>query len=241
MTRDISQASVHKDKVRPASAVSRWSMDSSDVSDGKILDSWGGNDGTLNGGVTTGVSGVGSSEAFNFDGSDDYVDTAERLTNSAPLTVSAWINSNVKGNVVFSNHEWSGCHGQRKGYGLYTDASTGAIYLWAGGSGNYSRNKYASSNVCDGNWHHVVASVDRDERVVYYVDGSQDGSGNLNNTIDPTQERNPALGISSTTCKGRYWEGKIDEVRIYSEALSQQQIWKLYNIGRNANWGFSRS
>lgn len=98
MARDISAASTFKDKVRPVSAVSRWSMDNSDLESGIIKDSWGSNDGSLNGGVSTGVSGVGGGEAFSFDGNDAYLSVPDNsnldIGASSSLTVSYWIKSN---------------------------------------------------------------------------------------------------------------------------------------------------
>lgn len=224
MTKDFSQASTHPDKVRPSSAISRWSMDSADVSNGKILDSWGSNDGTING-ASTGASGVGGSEAFSFDGTDDYVDiggsSSLRPTN---VTLSAWLK--------YGTGRAAGNEGDYTGYLIY-GSGTAKI---SDGSTDYATSKPIPD---DGNWHHVVAVYkDSDPSLAVYHDGvkvEQISTGSKANATNPFVLGKYAAGNSA------YFSGSIDEVRVYSEALTQQQVWKLYNIGRNANWGYSRS
>lgn len=250
MTRDISQASTHPDKVRPSSAVSRWSMDGSDVSDGKILDSWGSNDGSLNGSVTTGVSGVGGSDALSFDGSDDYIDCGEVSTvepASGSFTISTWIykaSTSSQRSYVFER----GHGADKKNLWLYWSDSdwsynqTGSDELqWALTDDNNNRQTINVGDLSIGKWIHAVYIYDDKRGIVQaWLDGVK--AGEMSVSASWSETTNFAIASKSDdTGSGEYWKGKIDEVRVYSEALSQQQIWKLYNIGRNANWGYTRS
>ncbi|WP_414837453.1 LamG-like jellyroll fold domain-containing protein [Candidatus Nanosalina sp. VS9-1] len=249
MTKNLNEATVHPDKVRPSSAVSRWSMDSSDVSSGVISDSWGSNDGSLNGGITTGASGVGGSEAFSFDGSDDYVNVPHSFAStfgSSSFSVSFWFKtSDTSGNVpIIDNRDESAGFA-----GFYSWIIQGYLRISIDDGSNDEIVYRTTQVVADGNWHHAVVMRDNDKdsmrilldgteaETTAYDPGSPASYGSISHSKD-TQ-----IGARYDDSNGSVTSGnsEIDEVRIYSEALSQQQVWKLYNVGRNANWGFSRS
>ncbi|WP_414837472.1 LamG domain-containing protein [Candidatus Nanosalina sp. VS9-1] len=241
MTRDISQASTHPDKVRPASAVSRWSMDSSDVSSGTLQDSWGSNDGSLNGGITTGASGVGGSEAFSFDGSDDYVAVGDVLGGFTRLTVSSW----VKVTGSSSNSSYNVVVGNSGAYVLSYQDDTDDFLFRLGLDGGKVDLRAGIGSVINTGWYHITGTWDGSKQRIY-VNGSKVSEQSASGTMGDTSGKHMIMGSLDTNADGQgqskyMFKGKIDEVRIYSEALSQQQVWKLYNVGRNANWGFSRS
>lgn len=246
MTRDLSQATVHKDKVRPASAVSRWSMDNKDVDEGTIKDTWGSNDGTINNsGDSTmkGTSGVGhAGEAFSFDGNNDYVDTGGNpFSTAGSFTVSCWANSN---GPISAGNGWrpilgteSSDHGLQIGRSYEGASQTGGheayfLNVKNNGSSNFI---YQEEQPIHEKWLHFVGLFDGNS-IGLYINGVEVASASA-----PDRTPGNDLLIGGVRTNSFNWNGKIDEVRTYSEALSQQQIWKLYNIGRNANWGLSRS
>ena len=240
MSRDLSQATVYKEKVRPASAVSRWSMDSADVSDGKILDSWGSNDGSLNGGVSTGVSGVGGSEASSFDGSDDYIVMGDKSElKPSVFTISQWVKY-VPANDASGKSALLNCNDyQNGGYWAVTRKDNNETRFRVNDSStNYDitvdYNEYDPRDM----WSHFVFLFDGD-KLRAFINGSEVDNSPINANLNYNSTE-VWLGNAELFTDFNF-SGKIDEVRVYSEALSQQQIWKLYNIGRNANWGFSRS
>ena len=211
---------------------------STDISGTKLSDSWGTNDGTLNGGFTTGVSGVGGKEAVIFNGSDGYVSVPD-ISAPQSITISAWI-------------KWSGATDEKQvicsgGY----DGSTTELELLINTDESWSWKTYDGSNhgivskgsVPSSRWLFVTAVYNNNVGIYrLFVDGvlrhtSSDSTGPANTENSAKW----AIGASSQPTIQKYFEGEIDEVRIYSEALTQQQIWNLYNIGRNANWGYTRS
>jgi hypothetical protein len=91
-----------------------------------------------------------------------------------------------------------------------------------------------TSNVADGQWHHVAAVVDRADAtsgVRLYVDGVQvfAGSpltGNLDNQSDLyLGVRTPAMGGTG------FFPGDLDEVELFKRALTQQEIQAIFNAG----------
>ncbi len=89
-----------------------------------------------------------------------------------------------------------------------------------------------STSVCDGEWHHVAAVLDSDgspdvSDVMLYVDGLLDPVGSskaMEIYTDVYSGRTRGLTIGAWEPFGSYFEGVIDEVRIYDRALSDDEI-----------------
>ncbi len=85
------------------------------------------------------------------------------------------------------------------------------------------------AHVCDGRWHHCVATFDG-QFVRVYLDGKEVGSlgqtGRL--TIDPAA---PAL-IASVEDAPQQFHGSLDDLRVYADALTAEEIARLYQSGQ---------
>jgi hypothetical protein len=246
MSKDLSQATVNPNQVKPSSAVSRWSLDNQDVDSGTIKDTWGSNNGTINNGgdsTMTGATGIGhTGEAFQFDGNNDYVDTGGNpFSTAGSFTVSCWAYSN---GPISAGNGWrpilgteSSDHGFQIGRSYEGASGTGGheayfLNVINNGSSNFI---YQDKQPIHEKWLHFAGLFDGNS-IRLYINGVE-----VAFTPAPDRTLGKDLLIGSVHTNSFNWNGKIDEVRIYSEALTQQQIWKLYNIGRNANWGLSRS
>lgn len=71
-----------------------------------------------------------------------------------------------------------------------------------------------------GNWHQVVATYDKGA-IKIYCDGELVGSGNGNTTIASSRV---ALGVGCSADNGRTFDGEISMGRVYSRALSLEEI-----------------
>lgn len=76
----------------------------------------------------------------------------------------------------------------------------------------------------DGRWHHIVCVYDG-TMAYQYVDGELDDSARA---VGEIHHNDPVFWIGAGSNKGRTWDGWIDDVRIYSLALSQDEIEVLY-------------
>ncbi len=81
--------------------------------------------------------------------------------------------------------------------------------------------------VNDGKWHHVAGVYDG-QKMHLYVDGRLDGSA-VTTTNIPTSDEPVCIGENSQA-KGRFWNGLIDDVRVYDRALSVDEIAVLGNL-----------
>jgi hypothetical protein len=167
--------------------------------------------------------------AYEFDGIDDYINTFSTF-DFEERTLSVWINpydtigSGGSGddtmiNVAISQDDIELNYGI-----LRVDIDDGNMKLWAGGvSGTYT-----DSTIIPHNWYHLVL-VRNENSTKYYVNGEFVGSGtsdNIGSSYLPNY--NFIVGCGRTT-DNQYFNGKIDDIRIYNRALQQCEIESLFN------------
>ena len=201
--------------------VSRWAFDEGSGTD--AYDWAGSNHGTLYGDPiwTTGqING-----ALNFDGNDDYVlipsDPSMDFTGS--FTISAWLKpvASPSDHMVWFVHHTANSTGKR--LHLRTYYNTGMIRF-----GFYSDDlDTAPGAMSFGSWNHVVVTYDyNSDTSAIYVDGVLNVSGN----------NGPYTGSVVDSYIGRdfdqhYFDGTIDDVRVYDRALTAPEILQLYQDG----------
>jgi hypothetical protein len=164
-----------------------------------------------------------------FDGASGYVSlpSAAAPTGNSHLTLQAWINSSD-----LTNNHWMigvGVGGSNDQSAFIITFGDGTIKFGAWGA-----NFFSTHNWLDGTWHHV-ASVYDGATFKIYVDGALDGTGTYSTLNLGTGS--PFLG-AYIGGPSNYYNGKLDEVRINTTALTASQITAEYN-NQNAPSGFS--
>lgn len=86
-------------------------------------------------------------------------------------------------------------------------------------------------------WHHVVGTYDG-ATMKLYMDGvevgSQAASGFISTSTDPLFIGTKHDEVNPDQHPGDYFQGKLDDVRIYNYPLSEQEIYDLVAMGENA-------
>ena len=195
-----------------------WKLD--DGSGNTAVDSSGNaHNGTLLG-DTSWVDGIDGG-ALAFDGDGDYVDIGKDqsfdITNQ--ITVSAWIK------VSAFDREWQTivAKGDRA-WRLQRNWGESTLEFACSGlvvPGTDWGQIYGTTDVNDGHWHHVAGVYDQ-EKLYLYIDGNLDASAEAPGTIRVNDE--PVYIGENSQMPNRFWNGLIDDVRIYSYALSAKEI-----------------
>jgi len=192
-----------------------------DESAGRIAaDSSGsGNDGKIVGDTAWAAGQIGG--ALVFDGNEDYVEVTDGndLNIINQITVAAWIKVSAfdkewQAIVTKGDHAW---RLQRNwGRGTLEFACTGLLV-----PGSKQGSLFGTVDVNDGNWHHVAGVYDG--RIMsLYVDGVHNVSTNAAGKI---RKCNESVLIGENAEKpGRFWNGLIDDVRIYSYGLTAEEV-----------------
>ncbi|MFH1656898.1 MAG: LamG domain-containing protein, partial [bacterium] len=184
----------------------------------KEIASWGG------GGISYG--GTPPDYALQFDGVNDYVDCGNDSNlnfGTDSFTIEFWIKTEeltpwviILNKGGLSSEDW---------YSIYADESNRLIFHIKDGYNDSII--FSTTPINDTQWHHIVALRTPDNVSIYtdkISEGTQDAvfvGGNIDN-IDN-------LVIGGLPEWATYFNGSIDDVRIYNRALSPAEVTEHYN------------
>ncbi|HWB33937.1 MAG TPA: LamG domain-containing protein [Candidatus Paceibacterota bacterium] len=227
---NTSSANLSVDNSLSSGLVTLWTFDGSDLTTTTATDRSGqGNSGTLTGSPAPAIGKLG--QALNFNGSSSYIRRATLATSlGSNMTICAWIKTSYSGGdqdiwTIDRNASSIVNEGIFKiisGKLRYWDY-TGAAYGFADNTPD------GSTTVTDGAWHDVCFTKNGTAGT-FYVDGNSDGT--------KTAATNVAYGttdmVVGTDYRGgnSYFNGIIDDVRVYNRALSAAEIQQLYLLGK---------
>jgi Concanavalin A-like lectin/glucanases superfamily len=180
------------------------------------------NDGTISG--ATWASGK-SGNALTFDGTDDGVNFGDVLDmGTNDRSISLWFKTTTNDGTYRALLS--------KGYSTTNNQHAisllnGKIYCLMDVSGT-DRVINTGVTVNDGNWHHLAITIKRTDKMKLYLDGVEKTSVNISadSAVDAQDTRGFYLGRSHS---GQYFNGSIDEVKIFSGVISEQEIYDEYN------------
>jgi len=200
-------------------ALAQWKLDekAGDIAH----DSVGGRDGTLHGDPLWQPTSGQVCGALEFDGNNDYVSTPFILDpGKGSLSAFAWIKGGAPGQVIISQT------GEFGGTWLGTNPSS---KLMTGFGDIYFGALVSDTVITDGQWHHVVFVYDMDSlHRRLYVDGVLVAEDTTFVAGMPS-DGGLYIGASKDLDAGTFFSGMIDDVRIYNQALSAEEIATLAN------------
>jgi len=164
-------------------------------------------------------------KALSFDGVDDYVDCGSResLDITGAITLEVWVKP---AGVSGANAELVGKTEDYKGYSFYLGPNGDIIRLLLG-TGTWIFGPAYSWPNGYGVWYHIVGRWDGTD-VRLFANGVDIGSpASLTGSILTTTN---TLKIGKHYALASYFNGTIDEVRIYNRALSADEI-KAHFLG----------
>lgn len=209
-----------------------WSMDESAWSGtvGEVLDSSGnGLHGRAYNGVTTGdaspalpaVAGQGTCRYGSFSStSRQYLQTADnsRLDLTGSFTIGVWVRPKSRASQLMS------ILSKDTNYEFHIKPDGTINWWWQTTSGN-TREFDSTRTVPLNTWTHVVIRYTANNQQIF-INGVLDRTASLTGTL--LTNTNPLQVGQDQNYDGRYFNGDLDEVRIYSEALNNAQIRALY-------------
>lgn len=180
-----------------------------------------GNHGTVHGATLTEDQFENSNSAYEFDGSNDYIEAPTDFTHTK-FTVGAWIKLKTHqcyaGIVDGYHNKWE----------LVMDCQAGGKKLefaqWK--SGNSYNDHRASSTLNTSQWYHVAVVIDNTSGS-FYINGQFDSTFTMTaSALTPVSKFIIGASLSGSA---QYFNGNIDDIRIYNRALSESEIQQLYH------------
>jgi hypothetical protein len=175
--------------------------------------------------VSTSTSGktvrTDGGQALKFDGVDDHLEFSP-IALPEQFSLEAWVNAGPKSDqVIFGNNQGNAVlmlSGPNIRFG-----SAGLEYVeWPGAK--LSRNE----------WHHLVV-VRAGSMAELFIDGVSIGTRTLESKFDWAENSNNHLRFLGRNFAAAYFQGQLDEVRVYKRALSKSEITTHHNNGQGSS------
>ncbi|MHC4332032.1 MAG: LamG domain-containing protein [Planctomycetota bacterium] len=201
-----------------AELVAYWSFD--EGSGDRVFDSSGnGNDGTING-ASWGEGKYGP--ALHFNAQDNYVEvpTSESLETETNVTVAAWINWIDAGDgwlCILANGQQGG---PWENYGLFVNRGGGFLYFTLSLDGGHVTQQTPNNAVQPDEWLHACATWDGSMARIYVNGEMVLGQAQSGTLVPPGLP----LRIGHRDGSAHYYNGIIDDVRVYNHALTEVEI-----------------
>jgi len=230
-----------------------------EIVNGEVIDYQGNHNATVNGAVLVANSAVGNG-SLSFDGSNDYLAIQDNNYNTrnglTEFTVCAFFKTTGTGG--YTNNWAIFDYDRSEHFNFYVRGDGGLGFSsfaygwdetlnWDPNEDPYQDNNYddfntATTGLNDDSWHFGAALYDGTDKVLYIDDGVEDArNDNAHNGLgigDSTLRYGIIGDGSEATSEGTprnniYYNGLLDEIRFFEEALSSERIkWiaKDYNL-----------
>jgi hypothetical protein len=195
-----------------------------------------GNGGTLTNSPTWAAGTIGDT-ALEFDGADDYVEIANEsnfdFEHTDPFSVAGWakFDPGESGQIaIFNKSQQSG---NQPGIDLRIDAGNRLLRVYlVQANGSAISVASAVNSLTPNTWHHVALTYDGSSSgagLKVYIDGEfiDAGSGTLTQSI--LNDSAPFLGKGVGA--SMFFNGTLDDVRVYSRELSDADVSELNTVG----------
>ena len=158
--------------------------------------------------------------ALEFDGDGNIVEIPhDKAFDLTEYTISAWIKTEPTGlwQTVIGKEPVAG---NPRNYGIFVAGNTkllGVNYTTAGAW----KTAFSKTVAADGKWHHVAATFDGTFLRAYF-DGVMEGE--TKTEIPPDHNTEPVRIGRWGNPRGDYWAGVLDEVAMFNQALTEDEI-----------------
>jgi uncharacterized membrane protein len=165
---------------------------------------------------------VSCENSLHFDGANDRVDlpTSAHTPITTSGTIEAWIKTSnagasLRGIVTREFH-----------YGIFLNNNQLMSYNWTG-SGTTGATTYTGVSLNDNQWHHVAMTFQNGvtNGSQLYIDGQPVGSPFTH--FEAATAANFRIGTNGLT--GQFFQGQIDNVKIWARVLSPTELINTYN------------
>ncbi len=161
--------------------------------------------------------------SITFDGTRDYMDADDVADLTGPFTISTWVKpgANANNTDIISKSDFP----FTEGYALRLTNALVPRIVWRNTAGT-TEDLTASIALPQDEWHHIAVIYDGN-MATFYIDGIEDTSAVLNNPVSSDQHF--LVAATNHQSPTNFFDGTIDEVRVWNQALSQEQLQFIMN------------
>lgn len=201
------------------------------------------NDGTLENMAGDEWTGGTLGGALEFDGDNDYVDLPIRdvIKSLTDCTITSWVNWTGLGNDW--QRIWDFGSDEDENMYLCPNSAAGHLHFGITLGSWMDEDQTLAPDVLPTGWHHVAVTIDSaNSTYTIYLDG-QFAAENTSARYTPSdlgKTKNNMLGRSQYSADP-YFNGIIDDVRIYNRVLEPEEIAQLYNVLRYCDFSEAKT
>jgi hypothetical protein len=162
--------------------------------------------------------------------------TKTALQGMNKFTIELWVKASANSSdpSIIGDKDWDS--GGNPGFTLCRSGGSWKINI-----ANTKRERYdinSTKNIEDGNWHHMSITFDKTKECILYQDGEKVGESKLTYKVEDDMSSPMSYLCLAQDGTQKYgggapnWAGTMNEVRIWTDVLSQQTI-KDYMYQRN--------
>ena len=196
---------------------------------GNLVDIHSTYEGTDNANITYSQTGI-IDNCMSFNGTSSFLELYNPPRPTTALGISFWFNtSKTTDNFggIISNYDASG------GYKLqiyYVGSTDQRLRLTMHNGTTYTTFDTSHAIICDGSWHHCVISFDGTEIKAYIDNVLKSSSWSWADTLSYSGS-NLYAQIGSLFSTNTWFSGMIDEMALFSRALTATDVSNLFNSG----------
>jgi hypothetical protein len=166
-------------------------------------------------------------QAAVFNGSSSYIDSNLQMPSTTTFSFSCWFNKdNSSANYHLIGDFNSSATLSSGRFRVRLDTSD-QINVGVGNGTNMDFSLFTPSVSLNNVWRHIAVTIDGTS-VKAYIDGSQVGTTDTSLYSLTSGVNNFAIGAYYPASGKQNFDGKIDQVRIFSSALTSDQVTQLY-------------
>jgi len=201
--------------------------------------------GTVNGATLTNDRFGNPNSAYSFNGTNNYIDLSGYVSSfnfTQPASISFWVKSNYDGGQAIFSESASGAAPYSTNIDIGNNTTTSlsnelVLVTHQNSTTNFYIAGYTTSNrnlLFDNNWHHIVSVYDSVSTKIYLDNallslscnyGTNNGQyGNVPNATIAV------LGTRYASGYGAFFNGSLDDVRIYNRVLSSTEVSALFHV-----------
>ncbi len=162
--------------------------------------------------------------AYSFDGIDDQINLTKELPDSKELTVGVWLHYQGQGGDGGIFSDWGPAGGNDLFFSLNGPSG---VYVRADKEGEKLSGTISFEKSLFGDWYHLVWTMDSNESVIY-VNGEK--VGELRAGGSNIGHHGATIGIAHDGTRQTRFRGNLDELMIWSRALTAKEVAELYTL-----------
>jgi len=197
-----------------------------------VTDSLGTNDLTNTGATVNQTGKIGKAYSFV---TDDYIENPPLLGSS--FTLSLWTKTNtISGADDFIYSKDDGINNADIQFRLYRRDAEFYFELGNTAGSSFSTDTSSKGNIATGTWYHIVVTFDGTNLILYLDNSSADTATFSGTRVSATRS---AYISGRPHAGGLYYDGYLDEIGIWSRALTSTEVGELYNSGDGLAYPFT--